>query len=106
MGAIGSKDTRRISFDNTFAFNTALAVQKSIQDEHDVLDIDSIAVVTVRNTVMFNIRNIFNVFGLYFINYLTFTITFFTGNEGRTTFSRYQQMLGFRETRLRKRLLG
>lgn len=48
MGAIGSKDTRRISFDNTFAFNTALAVQKSIQDEHDVLDIESITVVTVR----------------------------------------------------------
>ncbi|XP_026319415.1 uncharacterized protein LOC113229939 [Hyposmocoma kahamanoa] len=46
MGAIGSKDTRRISFDNTFAFNTALAVQTSMQDEHDVLDIDSIAVVT------------------------------------------------------------
>lgn len=53
MGAISSKDTRRISFDNTFAFNTALAVQKSIQEEHDVLDIESITVVTVRYPIMF-----------------------------------------------------
>lgn len=33
MGAIATKDTRRISFDNKFALSSAIAVSKSIEDD-------------------------------------------------------------------------
>ncbi|XP_075971950.1 uncharacterized protein LOC142973810 isoform X2 [Anticarsia gemmatalis] len=36
MGTITSKDTRRISFDNTFALSTPLTMQKSIETENAI----------------------------------------------------------------------
>ncbi|XP_063821161.1 serine/threonine-protein kinase greatwall isoform X2 [Ostrinia nubilalis] len=42
MGIISSKDTRRVSFDNTFALAPALNIQNSIQDEN-VVALDDLA---------------------------------------------------------------
>ncbi|CAG4965009.1 unnamed protein product [Colias eurytheme] len=42
MGNLPSRDTRRISFDNTFAMNSALTIPKSIEDDADVLNINSL----------------------------------------------------------------
>lgn len=36
MGTIATKDTRRISFDNTFALTTPMAIQKSIETENAI----------------------------------------------------------------------
>lgn len=46
MGTIATKDTRRISFDNKFALNSAITVSKSIEDE-GLLDFDNIAAVSI-----------------------------------------------------------
>lgn len=44
MGISASQDTRRISFDNTIAFNSALTVSKALQDENPI-DFENIAAV-------------------------------------------------------------
>lgn len=36
MGIISSRDTRRVSFDNTFALAPALNIQNSIKDDNVV----------------------------------------------------------------------
>lgn len=45
MGIISSKDTRRVSFDNTFALAPALNIQNSIKDEN-IVELDDLTAVS------------------------------------------------------------
>ncbi|KAJ0182567.1 hypothetical protein K1T71_001936 [Dendrolimus kikuchii] len=49
MGTLVSKDTRRISFDNTFALNPPIRVQKSI--DRDVINFNDLAAVKIKKSV-------------------------------------------------------
>lgn len=43
MGTISSKDTRRISFNNTFTMNTALNIPKPMEDEDELSDLEVVS---------------------------------------------------------------
>ncbi|KAM3967923.1 uncharacterized protein ACR2FA_011475 [Aphomia sociella] len=55
MGIISSKDTRRISFENTFVIAPAIPVQKTIEDD-TIVEIGNIANET-ENELLFKIDN-------------------------------------------------
>lgn len=57
MGIISSKDTRRVSFDNTFALTPALSIQNSIKDD-SIVELEDLTAVSWFFSIFYLLREV------------------------------------------------